>query len=101
MVVEGILTRPPERTLNGVRLYVDAQTLVREAKSIPTTGMIQVTLPDFGYSLDYGDRVRLQTDAPLSLTAEITPAAAAALALRPGDSIWLSIKATEVSLAAG
>lgn len=48
----------------------------------------------------YGDRVRLQTGLPLRLTAEITPGAASALSLGPGDSIWLSIKATEVNLAA-
>jgi molybdate transport system ATP-binding protein len=49
----------------------------------------------------YGDRVRLQTGPPLRLTAEITPGAAGAMSLGPGDSIWLSIKATEVNLAAG
>ena len=48
----------------------------------------------------YGDRIRLQTAVPLSLTAEITPGAAEALSLRPGVSVWLSIKATEVRLVA-
>lgn len=48
----------------------------------------------------YGDRVRLQTGKPLPLTAEITPGAAEALALNEGAAIWLSIKATEVSLVA-
>jgi molybdate transport system ATP-binding protein len=48
----------------------------------------------------YGDRIRLQTTGPLPLTAEVTPGAAEALALRHGASIWLSIKATEVRLVA-
>ena len=46
----------------------------------------------------YGDRIRLQTAGPLHLTAEITPGAADALSLQEGNSIWLSIKATEVGL---
>ncbi len=46
----------------------------------------------------YGDRIRLQTGQPVPLTAEITPGAAEALALEQGAAIWLSIKATEVSL---
>lgn len=46
----------------------------------------------------YGDRIRLQTGKPLPVTAEITPGAAEALALEEGAAVWLSIKATEVSL---
>ena len=45
---------------------------------------------------NYGDRVRLLTGAPLEMTAEITPAAAQALQLVVGSTVWLSVKATEV-----
>jgi molybdate transport system ATP-binding protein len=48
----------------------------------------------------YGDRVRLQTDLPIPLTAEITPGAARELSLEQGGEIWLSMKATEISLGA-
>ena len=48
----------------------------------------------------YGDRVRLQTGAPLALTAEVTPGAAAALHLRQGATVWVSIKATEIGVEA-
>ena len=46
----------------------------------------------------YGDRVRLQTAAPLPLTVEVTPGAVEALELSRGSRIWLSIKATEVAV---
>ncbi len=40
-------------------------------------------------------RVRLQGDVPL--VAEITPAALDALTLQPGDHIWATVKATDVT----
>ncbi len=43
-----------------------------------------------------GDRVRVHLDGPLPLTAEITVAALNALALRPGDEIAASVKATDI-----
>ena len=48
----------------------------------------------------YGDRVRLQTGDPLALTAEITPNAVDALGLVDGVPVWVSIKATEIGVAA-
>ena len=48
----------------------------------------------------YGDRVRLQTTQPLPLTAELTPAAEADLALQVGASVWVSVKATEIGISA-
>ena len=44
----------------------------------------------------YGDRVRIQVGDPLRLTAEVTPRAVDALGLSVGDTVWVSIKATEV-----
>ncbi len=46
----------------------------------------------------YGDRVRLQTGAPLPLTAELTPDALSALDIGLGSSVWVSIKATEIGV---
>ena len=45
-----------------------------------------------------GDRVRVRLAAPLDLTAEITPAAAADLGLREGGDVWASVKATEIEV---
>ena len=44
------------------------------------------------------DRVRVQTEGPAPVTAEITPAALAELALAVGDRVWLAVKATEVDV---
>ena len=44
-----------------------------------------------------GDRVRVRLSPPLGIVAEITLAAAAALDLRPGDEVWASVKATEIT----
>ena len=49
----------------------------------------------------YGDRVRVQVDAPLPLTAEVTPRAVDALRLGVGETVWISIKATEVTVVSG
>jgi molybdate transport system ATP-binding protein len=46
----------------------------------------------------HGDAIRVQLDAALPLIADITPGALAALRLHPGDRIWASVKATEVSV---
>jgi len=46
----------------------------------------------------YGDRVRLQTGDPLPLTAEITPDALSDLQIEEGSHVWISIKATEISV---
>lgn len=43
------------------------------------------------------DRVRVRLDGAVPLVAEITPAALVALALQPGDQIWASVKATEIT----
>jgi molybdate transport system ATP-binding protein len=44
------------------------------------------------------DRARVRLAGPLPITAEITTAAAAELALRPGEEVWVSVKATEVEV---
>ena len=43
------------------------------------------------------DRVRVRLTGQVPLVAEITPAALDALTLRPGDTVWASVKATEIA----
>ncbi|NUP53642.1 MAG: ABC transporter ATP-binding protein [Catenulispora sp.] len=43
----------------------------------------------------HGDHLRIQLAGPLDTTADITPAAAAALRLEPGSQVWAALKATE------
>ena len=45
-----------------------------------------------------GDRARVQFDEPLPLTAEITASSATGLGLAPGQTAWLSVKATEIGV---
>jgi molybdate transport system ATP-binding protein len=45
-----------------------------------------------------GERVRVVLAGPVPLVAEITADALTALGLRPGDSVYASVKATEVSV---
>ncbi len=46
----------------------------------------------------HGDAVRVQIEAAAPLLADITPAAMAALELRPGCRVWASVKAIEVTI---
>ncbi|GAA2033464.1 ABC transporter ATP-binding protein [Catenulispora yoronensis] len=43
----------------------------------------------------HGDHLRVQLAGPLNTTADITPAAAAALRLETGSEVWAALKATE------
>ncbi len=43
------------------------------------------------------ERVRIRLDGELPLVAEITPGALAALDLRPGDQVWATVKATDIT----
>src|SRR5438309_1398784 len=50
-------------------------------------------------SLDLqGDRVRVAVDGELAIVAEVTPAAIRDLALAQGGEVWVSVKATEISV---
>ena len=44
----------------------------------------------------YAGRVRVWLDSPFAMSAEVTPAALTALPLRPGDPVWVSVKASQV-----
>jgi molybdate transport system ATP-binding protein len=50
---------------------------------------------------DLGERIRLNVGDPLPLTAEVTPDGLRSLELAPGSPVWVSIKATEITIAAG
>jgi molybdate transport system ATP-binding protein len=42
------------------------------------------------------DRARVRLDGGVQLVAEVTPAAITELDVRPGETIWASVKATDV-----
>ena len=43
------------------------------------------------------DRVRVRLTGEIPLVAEITPAALDDLVLKPGDQVWATVKATEIT----
>jgi len=45
-----------------------------------------------------GDRVRVRLEGSPSIVAEVTPAAVRDLGLDRGDAVWISVKATEISV---
>src|SRR5207245_2611416 len=45
-----------------------------------------------------GDRVRVRVEGDPTLAADVTPAAVAELGLEAGVEVWVSVKATEVSV---
>ena len=46
----------------------------------------------------HGDWVRVHLDGPLPLAADVTPATVAELGLAGGEAVWLSCKATDVTV---
>ena len=44
-----------------------------------------------------GDRVRVRLDGEVPLVAEVTPAAVAEMGLAEGDTVWATVKATEIT----
>jgi molybdate transport system ATP-binding protein len=45
----------------------------------------------------HGDLVRVEIAGPPAVLADVTPAAVADLALAPGESVWVAVKASEVA----
>jgi molybdate transport system ATP-binding protein len=104
-VADGVLTTPS-----------GAHVVIADAEPGPSYAVIRphslaiVRTPALGSSarnswegviatLDrFGDRVRVGVDGALPLTAEITVAALDALQLRPGDTIHVSAKATDIEV---
>ncbi len=43
----------------------------------------------------HGDNLRVRLDGPITVAADITPAAAAQLELEPGRQLWVAVKAAE------
>ena len=46
------------------------------------------------------DRVRVRLDVPLRLVVEVTEAGLAALDAGPGEPVWASVKASEITVVA-
>ena len=100
---QGVIATPrggrivPADFIDGPAFAViqpNAVALYREPPGGSPRNIWPVTVADIDR---HADRVRVRLDGPVAIVAEITPAATDALDLRPGDSIWASVKATEIT----
>jgi len=69
-----------------------AVTLHRSRPETSARNLWQVTVQ--GMEL-HGDQVRIALSGPLAITADLTPAAVADLALGEGSEVWAAVKATQ------
>jgi molybdate transport system ATP-binding protein len=100
---DGVVTTPgggrlvPADPVGGDTLALiqpNAVALYRSAPDGSPRNVWAATVTDIDRR---ADRVRVRLGGSIPLVAEITPAALDTLALRPGDSIWASVKATEIT----
>ena len=112
-LVRGVLQDHVLSTLDGHRLMIGASGCADGpaiAAIRPAAVSLHVDRPSGSprnvwatevASIDRADdRVRVRVGAPLALVAEVTEAGRAALALAPNSPVWVSIKASEISVTA-
>lgn len=58
MVLEGILYRPPELSLDKTKLYLKTKKIIKKNKIITTNGYLLLTVKEKLKAFKYGDRVR-------------------------------------------
>ena len=85
----------PPGTEVFVRISPSAVALHRDAPEGSPRNVWQVEVQDLD---QLGGRVRVHLGGLVSLVAEVTTESAAALRLRPGVTLWASVKATEVDV---
>jgi molybdate transport system ATP-binding protein len=102
-VVDGVLTSDGGAQVvvadadPGRSFAVIRPQAVTIARTITVGTSARNTWPGVVGDIDrLGDRVRVSIDGPLHLTAEITVESLDALALRPGDPVHASVKATDI-----
>ncbi len=98
MVVRGMTGEPaPTAGQEAVAVFApSAVSVFREAPGGSPRNAFAATVTDLE---PLGDRIRVRTDASgRHLAADVTPAAVADLALGPGSTVELTVKATEVTV---
>lgn len=100
VMIEGFPLRVADRTLRGATLAVVHPRSVALSADRPASSHRNTWQAEVERVEPLGDRVRIRFGAPLPLTVEVTPEATAELALAPGATVWLAVKATEVATTA-
>lgn len=75
-------------------IHPNAVALYRSAPDGSPRNVWEATVADVD---TYLQRVRVRLGGPIAIIAEITPAALRDLGLRPGDEVWASVKATDIT----
>jgi molybdate transport system ATP-binding protein len=89
-----VVAEPPPEGLVAVVVRPQAVALHRRAPEGSPRNAWSATVVDL--EADAG-RVRVVLGGPVPLVAEVTAAAAAELGLRPGDPVWATVKAVDLS----
>ena len=88
----------PLEPVDGPAFAVIQPNAVAIYSSPPEEGSPRNVWPATVADIDpQADRVRVRLTGAVPLVAEITPAALDELVLRPGDAVWASVKATEIT----
>ncbi len=101
--IDGVLTSerggqivPAERVCGAAFAAIAPRSVA--LYRTPPVGSPRNVWPCIVASIDrYADRVRVRVEGAVPLVAEITPDALATLGLQPGDDLWASVKATEIT----
>ena len=93
--LRGARPRPARRRARGAcaRPSIVVSTAAAARSSARNTWPATIT----GLTL-LADRVRLEVEGEPAALVDVTPAAVADLALRPGTEVWLAVKATELEV---
>ena len=93
----------PERDHGPALAAVRPSAITLHLEAPPGTSARNVWPATVASMQPLADRVRLSVDArlgarPVPLAVDVTPTAVAELAIRPGREVWLSVKATDLSV---
>jgi len=94
----GVLVVPNGEAVDGPCLATVAPSAIALHRDAPTGSPRNAWSATVAELDRFGDRVRVRLDGPVPLAAEVTAAAAAELDIRSGDTVWASVKATEVKV---
>ena len=61
IVLEGIIYKTPELSINKTKLYITTEKIIENHKIIPINGKLLLTAKDILEDINYGDRVRFKS----------------------------------------
>lgn len=87
-----------DQTIAGAVLLTIHPRAVAVHRERPSGSPRNVWRARVGRVEDYGNRVRVELSGPVSIAAEVTPAAIDAVGVEVGAQLWVSVKATEIGV---